>query len=319
MPIPFTCPHCGATTDVAEAYVGQSGPCAACGKTVTVPPPASSGGGGGGKGGATVALAVVAVVVLGSCCLLGVVGIGGSMFYVRSAAPMQVAPQAVYTSATVAAPPPVQGPAEFACHENLRKIGIALMSYRDAYGAFPPPYVAGDDGAPRLSWRVLILPYLGRQDLYEQVRFDEAWDGPTNGALASQMPPVFGCAASTAQQPVGSTAYQVVVGPETIFSPDGPVRIEEISDGIARTILVVESSDLVPWMAPQDLEFARLAPAINDPAGHAIGSGHPGGAHALTAEGAIRFLPDSTTPEVTRALLTRAGFEVIEPPTPVAY
>ena len=39
MPINFTCPHCGATTDVADQYAGQSGPCAHCGKTITVPLP----------------------------------------------------------------------------------------------------------------------------------------------------------------------------------------------------------------------------------------------------------------------------------------
>jgi len=44
MPIPFTCPHCGRQTLVPEQYIGQSGPCVGCGRTVTVyvpgmPPP----------------------------------------------------------------------------------------------------------------------------------------------------------------------------------------------------------------------------------------------------------------------------------------
>ena len=38
MPIPFTCPHCGHQTSVDERYAGQTGPCASCGKTITVPP-----------------------------------------------------------------------------------------------------------------------------------------------------------------------------------------------------------------------------------------------------------------------------------------
>ncbi|MHC4180442.1 MAG: DUF1559 family PulG-like putative transporter, partial [Planctomycetota bacterium] len=38
MPIQFTCPHCGAQTNVADEYAGSSGPCAQCGKTITVPP-----------------------------------------------------------------------------------------------------------------------------------------------------------------------------------------------------------------------------------------------------------------------------------------
>src|SRR5690348_349653 len=57
--IPFTCPHCGKFMEVADQYAGQSGPCASCGKPVTIPmaapsafaataygpPPAKSGGG----------------------------------------------------------------------------------------------------------------------------------------------------------------------------------------------------------------------------------------------------------------------------------
>ena len=43
MPIKFTCPHCGATTDVADRYAGQTGPCASCGKTITVPTVSSVG------------------------------------------------------------------------------------------------------------------------------------------------------------------------------------------------------------------------------------------------------------------------------------
>jgi predicted RNA-binding Zn-ribbon protein involved in translation (DUF1610 family) len=36
VPVRFTCPHCGLATDVSEEYLGRSGPCAQCGKTVTV-------------------------------------------------------------------------------------------------------------------------------------------------------------------------------------------------------------------------------------------------------------------------------------------
>jgi hypothetical protein len=38
MPISFACPHCGLQTMVQDQYLGQSGPCAGCGQTVTVGP-----------------------------------------------------------------------------------------------------------------------------------------------------------------------------------------------------------------------------------------------------------------------------------------
>src|SRR3954471_13684776 len=37
MPIQFSCPYCGKQTTVADQYAGQTGPCAACGKPVTIP------------------------------------------------------------------------------------------------------------------------------------------------------------------------------------------------------------------------------------------------------------------------------------------
>jgi hypothetical protein len=39
VPIQFTCPYCGQQTLVQDQYIGQSGPCAGCGRTVTVFPP----------------------------------------------------------------------------------------------------------------------------------------------------------------------------------------------------------------------------------------------------------------------------------------
>ena len=36
MAVNFTCPHCGRTTEVADEFVGRSGPCAGCGKRVMV-------------------------------------------------------------------------------------------------------------------------------------------------------------------------------------------------------------------------------------------------------------------------------------------
>ena len=36
MPIRFICPHCLVETDVADEFIGRSGPCAQCGQTITI-------------------------------------------------------------------------------------------------------------------------------------------------------------------------------------------------------------------------------------------------------------------------------------------
>ena len=38
-----------------------------------------------------------------------------------------------------------------------------MAGYHRAYGNFPPAYSKSPDGKPLLSWRVLILPYLGQK------------------------------------------------------------------------------------------------------------------------------------------------------------
>ena len=67
-------------------------------------------------------------------------------------------------------------------------IGKALVEYHADKGHFPPAYVLGQDGRPAHSWRVLLLPYLGYEDLYSRYNFSEPWNGPNNRLLADEMP-----------------------------------------------------------------------------------------------------------------------------------
>ncbi len=39
MPVDLTCPHCGAQTQVADRYVGETEPCAKCGRPVSISAP----------------------------------------------------------------------------------------------------------------------------------------------------------------------------------------------------------------------------------------------------------------------------------------
>src|SRR5262245_23624397 len=68
---------------------------------------------------------------------------------------------------------------------NLRQIGIAVHEYIDHWKCFPPAYLADAAGRPAHSWRVLLLPYLGYEELYKQYDFNEPWDGPNNSRLHS--------------------------------------------------------------------------------------------------------------------------------------
>src|SRR5689334_12593064 len=54
------------------------------------------------------------------------------------------------------------------CNSRLRFLAMACQNYEAKYGTFPPAYIADSQGRPMHSWRVLILPYLDRDDLYSQ-------------------------------------------------------------------------------------------------------------------------------------------------------
>src|SRR6056297_2453543 len=116
MPVEFTCPHCGTKTTVADQYIGQTGPCGSCGRTITIPgtapsnyaPPPTRGGGCGL--GVVIAVLVVGVLVFGLFIALLLPAVGAAR---EAARRMQ-------------------------CMNNLKQIGMAMQMYENEYGCYPP-------------------------------------------------------------------------------------------------------------------------------------------------------------------------------------
>ena len=205
------------------------------------------------------------------------------------------------------------------CRYTLKQIGLALQSYHDKYGSLPPPYVPDASGRPMHSWRVLLLPFLDHQPLYDQYRFDEPWDGPNNSRLTKQSPDIYRCPADDDDGPKGSeheTSYVVIVGPRTAFPGDKCVSLRDVTDYSGNTILVVEVHNSgIHWMEPRDLHVTQMAPGINPAKGQGISSKHRGGANAVMADGSVKYLDaEKLTAEDVLSLLTIDGNE--PPPIP---
>lgn len=77
------------------------------------------------------------------------------------------------------------------CSMNLKQIAIGLYNYADTYGRFPPAWTVDSQGKPLHSWRVLILPYLEYQHLYDKIRLSEPWDSEYNRQFHDKMPSCF--------------------------------------------------------------------------------------------------------------------------------
>jgi len=190
------------------------------------------------------------------------------------------------------------------CCGHFKQLSLALHNYHDTYGSFPPAYIADAQGTPMHSWRVLILPFIEESKLYEQYRFDQPWDGPNNRKLHSQMPRTFSCP-SDASRLEGTTAYVAVIGTHTVWPGETCVSFNQVLDGTAASLLLVEVHDSgIHWMEPRDLHVSQMAPTINSERGQGISSGHTNGANAALVDASLIFLPENYPADQLRKLLT---------------
>jgi prepilin-type processing-associated H-X9-DG protein len=194
------------------------------------------------------------------------------------------------------------------CKNNLKQIGLALHNYSATYGTFPPAFLADSDGKPMHSWRVLILPYLGEQSLYNEYNFSEPWDGPNNSRLLARMPGVYACPSDPASGPKTNTSYAGAFGEHCVFRGTEPVGIKDIIDGASNTLLVGEVKASIPWMKPEDVDI-KLYPSIGSAGG--FGSYHAGGAQFTMCDGSVRFISQSVAQPTLDALYTRDGNEPV--------
>ena len=206
--------------------------------------------------------------------------------------------------------------------DSLKQIGIAFHSYESANGNFPPAYGINRAGKRLHSWRVLLLPYLGEEKLFEKFKLDEPWDSAHNLKVVADnpMPKVYALPGVT--KPAEKvTHFQVFTGPGTLFGPAGkPLRIVEIQDGVSNTVLAALAAKPVPWTRPDDIPFdptldmRRLVlrfDRANKPAAK-------GATHLLFADGAVQVFGATLTPQLMNAAITPSAGDTFAPHAPPA-
>ena len=140
--------------------------------------------------------------------------------------------------------------------QNLKQIGYAFHYFHDAARSCPIDLVTAD-GKPLLSWRVVILPYVGEEDLYKQFKLNEPWDSVHNKKLIPKIPRIYAPIRVKAKE--GETFYQVFTGEKAPFVPGKLLRIPQgFPDGTSNTGLVFEAGEPVIWTRPADLPFDEL-------------------------------------------------------------
>ena len=203
----------------------------------------------------------------------------------------------------------------FVCNENIRNLGLALDEYETQYGMMPPAYTVDANGNRLHSWRTLILPYMGHQQLYDRIDLSKPWDDPVNAAARQTAIEFFTCpAAADDGAAANRTSYVVIVDKAALFTGSEPKAMADVTDGAANTLLAIEippGGPAIEWMEPRDLSpqelVERLSKAGNE-------SSHYDGFHVMFADGRTNFFPNNVDLEQLKAVISRSGGEVAQLP-----
>ncbi len=286
MPIVFTCPQCREENSVGPEFAGRRGTCAFCGASVIVPQssgPAQQASQPAEDARRKSGTAWIVILVVALALLVPCTGILIGLLLPAINAAREAGRRA-------------------SCSNKLRQISLAFNMYETQHHQFPPAVTTDENGKPLMSWRVAILPYLDRNDIYGQYDPKQLWNSPKNLALVKQMPQEFRCP-SDGSAGEGETSYVMITGENTIGGVAGSpgTRTADITDGLAKTILVVEVHGLkIPWTEPRNITLDELAVRLRS--GGQIG--HVASFNVALADGAVRNLPVTIDPETLRRLAT---------------
>ncbi len=216
------------------------------------------------------------------------------------------------------------------CGNNLKQIALALDAYCQKYRTLPPAFVADEQGKPQHSWRVLILPFLGYQTLYDEYRFEEPWDGPGNRHLLEKRPAEYACAAHThsdtrfgrTAHPDTCTSYVAVIGSHTPWPGSAGRKLSALKDPLAETILVTETAgEEILWTERRDLTLPEAIDLLSstDP-GQVSGHWYEGffsiayaGRNAALGDGSVRYMAGGSSRELWSLLLQDRDGSKIDP------
>lgn len=156
---------------------------------------------------------------------------------------------------------------------NLERIGKALVAYVRKNRRFPTASATG------VSWRVELLPFLGKKSLYDQFKFDESPESDHNRRLMEQIPDVFRSAGRTDYK----TNYLMVAGDGAVHN--GARKVYDVDiHGIA--VAIVEASDeaAVPWTVNSEYELREYS--ITE----TLGDVSTKGFFVVLADGGVRWI-----------------------------
>jgi hypothetical protein len=197
-----------------------------------------------------------------------------------------------------------------ASQNNLKQLALAAMNYNDMYQALPPGGTFDREGRGQHSWITHLLPHLDQAALHRRIDFDQPWHAPDNVPIMREQLNVVlnpGLQESHDEQGFAVSHY---AGNSHLFGANRSRSHSQITDEQSQTILAGEVRDQFrPWGEPMNCRNPTRP--LNTPG--AFGSPTIGGVHFVMADGSVRFVSETISPEVLKALATPTGGEKLSP------
>ncbi len=237
------------------------------------------------------------------------------------------------------------------CRNNLKQIGLALHSYHDRMGVFPPGYTSrgpapdGTDLGPGWGWAAHLLADVEQDNLQRRIDFGQGVRDMAHASVRVQSLAIFRCPSDqridtftvvctdSRAVDVAHGNYVALFGNNEIeedpgkgngmFFRNSRLRMVDITDGTSNTLMVGERSSnlgkaswvgVVPRLEDGwNLVLGSADHPPNDPGAHAedFWSRHAQGVNFLFADGSVRNIHNQIERRVWLGLATRAGGEPV--------
>ena len=206
------------------------------------------------------------------------------------------------------------------CAHNLKQLGLGIHLSKDAGIDLSDAQNSNSPevkGSPDVSWRVKLLPFIEQSHLKETYRPDQPWDSDANWELAQKRLSVYSCPSEPPQMnPKGGryTSYAMLnhsnrqednpksVPPKKATTPhtNGIMLMESCGANLIWTEPRDVDLDTFKWSLQPENEAVRRMPWNSRNVGSSL---HPHGTQVAFADGSVRFLSETTDPELLRRLI----------------
>lgn len=210
------------------------------------------------------------------------------------------------------------------CSNNVKQILLSLQNYSQDRHYFPLVKATGPNG-DQVSWRVTLLPYVDRDDLYQRYDQRQPWNSVHNEPLQHRRsgPMVYSCpsdpssiphaqssaGAASSQSSLLYTAYTIPTG-DRALSNQFRIREDQFPARYSRKLAVLEAcGQRIIWSEPREVELNDDTIGVNldgDQPGQSrsiLSSYHSGGATAGYLDGSVTFISKGIDKDVLRQLM----------------